>query len=1287
MDTSMLLSAKAHPTWWRRFAGALRSRGRHFLVTTGTALLALPMAHATTSLANQPLFTNISVPGNLALVLSVEFPTAISAAYSDTNGYASANVYLGYFDPNKCYLYHYESTEANRYFYPAGLAVGHTCTSADDAKWSGNFLNWATMQTIDAFRWALTGGYRVVDTASTTYLEKAWGSNQGSNTNFNNKSLGSSTTIAQATPFSTSAFNMQIWSLGNQMRFSAGTLGSTVTAYDPSATFSSSKTYTVSVRVKVCDPSAAAGGLEANCKAYSGGNYKPEGLLQQYSNRIRYSAFGYLNDSNLQRDAGVLRARQAFIGPTQPVPGSADISNPNAEWDPTTGVFVGNPDASDASATSAMFGVTVGNSGVMNYLNMFGENSQSYKTYDPVSELYYAAIRYLKNLGNVGAWTSMTGASTTTKTTWIDGFPVITSWNDPIQYSCQKNFILGIGDVNTHADKNVPGATPTTNEPTKPAEVSSDPSTSNGHDAVSMTNKIGVIEGLGSSLGTVNPYNGCCNNNSALMAGLAYDAHTNDIRPDLSGKQTIDTYWLDVQEYGVYKSNNQFYLATKYGGFAVPAGFDSMTNTAALPQAWWSTSGDTLGSPAQPRPDNYYSASRADLMVAGLTKAFASIASALKAYTTSFSTSLPQVALSGNGSYAAMFDSSNWTGEIVASSLSFDPTTGNPTQQTQWSLTSLLGTQLSGTGWDTGRRVVTWNPSSSTGVPFRLASLSTAQQSALDTPYVTGNDNADFLNYVRGQQVNETNSTSGSSTHAYRSRTKLLGDVVGSRVQPVGPPALILSDSSNPGYSAFKSTWSSRSMMIYFGANDGMMHAVNGSLTGSSAGNEVFAYVPSAVITGPSGTPGVDGLAALGNPSFIHHNYVNATPSVYDIDFGKTQGGSGTDWHSVLIGGLGKGGKGYYAIDVTDPSAFTSESAAAGKVLWEFTDPDLGFTYGPPVVVKTPQYGWVAVFVSGYNNADGKGYFFVVNPRTGALLQKISTGVGSTSGDAGLAQANGFVLDRTDGTADAIYAGDLLGNVWRLDITAATGAYPTPTLIAKFTDASGSAQPVTSPPLIEVQPGTNQRYVLLGTGQLLDTTDISSTQVQSYYAIRDGSGARFNKPTTLPSGVTFPITRSNLLDDTATLVSSGSHVAGVTFNDPTQMGWYIDFGNGGTGGIGWRDVNNSTAFNGSVAFSTTLPSGDACNPSGQSQVYSINFGTGASTLTTTTTTNGTSSTVLIAYSTITTGVVTDLKFFSVGGQPRLIAGSDNGSLNSIQGNFGTSVGLRRLNWRELPTAE
>ena len=214
----------------------------------------------------------------------------------------------------------------------------------------------------------------------------------------------------------------------------------------------------------------------------------------------------------------------------------------------------------------------------MNYLNKFGQIVPgTYKTYDPVGELYYATLRYFKNMGNIASWTSRNGADHATRRTWVDGFPVIEDWKDPIQYSCQKNFVLGIGDVNTHADRNLPGsAAGSSNEPAKPS-FSPDPV-----DALVATNKVGVLHGLGSSLGVTQPYNGCCNNNGALMAGLAFDANGKDIRPDdplnpdlsrTKGKQTVQTYWLDILEYGTYKANNQFDLAAKYGGANLPGDF------------------------------------------------------------------------------------------------------------------------------------------------------------------------------------------------------------------------------------------------------------------------------------------------------------------------------------------------------------------------------------------------------------------------------------------------------------------------------------------------------------------------------------------------------------------------------------------------------------------------------------------------------------------------------------------------------------------------------------------
>lgn len=1266
--------------------GRLAHRSRFGLMLAGF-LLAMGGSQAATPLADQPLFTNIAVPGNLVLALSVEFPTAVSVAHQGK--FVPGTAYLGYFDPEKCYKYHV-GTEAGTdlsHFYPVSTAVGRKCTAAGYTDtWSGNFLNWMTMQAIDPFRWALTGGYRVVDTSTTTILERAWATDNslnGSDANFpliptananalKERPSPSSTDIADHTPLNFSSLKVSVRTRGNKVLF---TRTATLTTTDPTNASTaplhysqgtapaSDKVHYFYARVKVCETGIDFG-REANCKPYASA-HKPEGLLQQYAEKIRFSAFGYLNDpTDNIRDGGVLRARQKFVGPNYVNPGSAATDNAAKEWDPTTGVMSLNPDAADAANTAAVFGVPVANSGVMNYLNKFGQEQKSYKRRDPVSELYYGALRYLKNQGHVPAWSNI--AADANKARLIDGFPVIQNWTDPIQYSCQRNFVLGIGDTNTNWDRNVPGSTTGANEPPDPPEVTADATVN----AVTATNKVGSLQGMGGTLGTT-----AISSGSYLIAGLAYDANTKDIRPDNAaspntiGKQTVQTYWLDVLEFGAYTSNNQYYLAAKYGGFKVPEGFDPYTRATPLDEAWWRTNTDTVG--AQPRPDNYYTVSQPDQMVEGLTKAFASIASALRAYTTSFSTSLPQVSVAGNASYAAQFDAENWTGEVNAEVLAFDAATGEPSRTPAWSLGAKLATQLAGAGWDTGRRVVTWNPATGAGVPFRAGNVAAAQLTALDTAYRAGVDSTDYLNYLRGERLHEQASTVVGSSKAYRTRTGLLGDVVGSKARPVGPPSLPLSNASNPGYGAFKTTWKERPTVIYVGANDGMLHAVNGALVGDDAGREIFAYVPNALYSGPTATPAVNGLAALGNPTFVHHYYVNATPGVFDIDFNRTVGAGGAaDWRSVLIGGLGKGGRSYYAIDVTNPAGMSTEALAAAKVLWEFTDADMGYSYGEPMVVKTLKYGWVVILTSGYNNADGRGYFFIVNPRTGALLEKIGTGVGGAGTPAGLAHVNAFVPDRSNGVADAAYAGDLLGNVWRLDLTSKVAAYPAPTLIATLANASAQAQPVTTRPVIEVDAKTGRRFVMLGTGVMLDNGDVNSTVQNSFYAIVDGKANRFNALADLPAGIAFPITRSKLADNTNVLDD-------ISYDLATQIGWYIELGIGGAGGAGWRVVIDPSSAFGLVTFASTLPNADACNPSGISRIYAVNFGTGKSVL-------GTGPANLVSYYTDISGVVTDLRFFNVNGVPRLIAGSDKGELKSVPGIFNQPGTLRRLNWRELP---
>jgi type IV pilus assembly protein PilY1 len=226
------------------------------------------------------------------------------------------------------------------------------------------------------------------------------------------------------------------------------------------------------------------------------------------------------------------------------------------------------------------------------------------------------------------------------------------------------------------------------------------------------------------------------------------------------------------------------------------------------------------------------------------------------------------------------------------------------------------------------------------------------------------------------------------------------------------------------------------------------------------------------------------------------------------------------------VGGLGKGGNTYYALDVTDPSA-PDENAVAGKVLWEWRNPDNddslanfhklqsapGYTYGRPVIAKTRAFGWTVIVTGGYNNKSGVGTVYFLNPRTGVPFKTMTTGGGSPANPAGLAQIHAFVKDFRNQIAEQVYGGDLLGNLWRFDVSDANSANWKVDLLAQLKDPGGTPQPVTTAPQIEIDLNNGiDRFVFIGTGQLLDTSDLttpSPPQPQTMYAIRDGTLAAY----------------------------------------------------------------------------------------------------------------------------------------------------------------------------------
>ncbi|ETE36391.1 hypothetical protein B398_00135, partial [Xylella fastidiosa 32] len=832
------------------------------------------VVHASVEISQSPLHVGKDVPGNLAILASVEFPTLISVANLPST-YTPGVRYVGYFDSNKCYKYHYSSRELDRYFYPVASPrpqANYGCNTAGGV-WAGNFLNWATTQTIDPFRSALTGGYRVRDTTNETILEKAV-MDRDAQDNFPRRNVAGRNVLATLVPTQWNNFRIRIDGLGNRMRFTQFPSSWTDPLNTEGQPYDSSRhplnrndrgVYEVSVRVKVCDPSA---GLESNCVAYPSGFYKPEGLIQAYSDRIRYSVFGYKNDHSYLIDGGVLRARQKFVGPQTHYPEQGKKNNPHAEWDSQTGILYDNPDPEDAAATTRRVGRTIANSGVINYLNKFGQmdTGRISKMYDPVSELYYTAFRYFKRLGNVPEYSVLTG-SVNEKYQQADAFPVITEWDDPIRYACQSNVVLGIGDTHTNQDKNLPGNTNTMEEPAKPQAVRNDRSI----DVVKRMAQIFQMEGMrqqDAMTSAVAPKFNFHRYNSAYIAALAYDAHTKDMRPDLEGDQLLTTHWVDVVEVGDYKnpvSTNQYWLAAKYGGFQVPAGYDPDKTVKPLSEETWWTNGEYVNNDLKAnakRADNFYVAADAEKMVASLKQAFSRIVADTKGAGTGLSSNSARLE-TGAVTYQAQFFSGTWRGDLIAYHV--DKVSGV--------LTPFWNANFP--AWE--QRVITF-ANATTLQDFTKKNLG---QTALASA------SAQQINYLRGDRSQE-----GNVPGKLRIRSGIMGDIVNSQPLYVGAPnGRLYTTASFTGasaYAAFAAQQANRAPVVYVGANDGMLHAFD-----ANTGKEIFAFVPRAAM--PK-------LLEYTDQNYVHQYYVDGeltAADIYDTKLG---------WRSVLVGTLGRGG-------------------------------------------------------------------------------------------------------------------------------------------------------------------------------------------------------------------------------------------------------------------------------------------------------------------------------------------------------------------------------------------
>ena len=854
---------------------------------------------------------------------------------------------------------------------------------------------------------------------------------------------------------------------------------------------------------------------------------------------------------------------------------------------------------------------------------------------------------------------------------------VITGDADPVQYSCQQNFTILTTDGYWNLSSEVPAGS-SSNPPNSGTYGSA--ATNYGPYREDNRTVVGDQDGVA---GTVRPYLDAGKYANSI-ADVAMYYYKTDLRPTgtLGGLPDGGTVRLDVSTdnvpaAGADTATHQHMTTFALGlGVAGTLGYDEnyLTGSSADYNAI------LQGTKNWPNPDirntdqqvtvrvddtwhaavngrgQYLSASNPDSVIAALRKTLAAISVTNASAAAAATSSLEPVA-GDNYAYVAQYTTGLWYGDLLARTIELN--TGTLSSTVIWSGRTELSSKV-GAATDS-RSIYTFDDAAAkklkSFVSANLATEITAGYFKSDTSNPNGKltqydtwsaaqktaaTSDAMIAFIRGQTGNQGQPSDLSKL--FRDRTYALGDIVNAAPVFVRKPPFSYADS---GYSAFVTADVGRKSVVYVGANDGMLHAFD-----AETGEELWAYIPSVVV------PQLYKLADAGYAN-NHRFYVDGPITVGDAY-------DGTNWRTILITGLGGGGKAYVALDVTDPDN--------PEALWEFgtaQDDDMGYSYGNAILTKRASDGqWVVVFASGYNNngpgGDGKGRLYVLNAITGALLSEIITDNSVTDPDqSGIAKINNFVAaGLVDNTTEYVYGGDLAGVLWRFDLRNGTSQR-----LGK-TSATAGSQPITVRPelaRIRDSSGTYHQVVYFGTGRYLGFNDLSASApssaiAQAYYAVKD-TGA----------DIGVFATSGTLVEQTLDASASPRTIPNpVAVDWATKNGWFL------TLPVGERVSVDLRLQLGTLVGLSNKPESDYCSVGGTSWLYALDYKSGAAV--------STSQNRAVGFP-VGSSIATGLTLIRLPNN-KLVAIVTQADTTvramSVPVAPGAASGVRRVGWREIP---
>jgi uncharacterized protein YegL len=459
-----------------------------------------------------------------------------------------------------------------------------------------------------------------------------------------------------------------------------------------------------------------------------------------------------------------------------------------------------------------------------------------------------------------------------------------------------------------------------------------------------------------------------------------------------------------------------------------------------------------------------------------------------------------------------------------------------------------------------------------------------------------------LINFVRGADAYE---------EFGGSRWKL-GDIYHSKPVLVAAPSDSYSTKNtnteaayraSQGYSSFVAQWAARKSVVYAGGNDGMLHAFD-ALTGT----ELWTFVPPPMLAKLNNMNA--GQAGLSNTIYG----IDGSPQAKDVFF---QGA----WHSILVCGLGRGGKAYFALDVTDPDspkslyAFENDSLNQQVFYWDATGKKYSYSYNAlatlsnfdyaklgeawsdPTFVLMPVGGvqrWVFVIGSGYagfsTNTIGAAAF-VVDVSSGQLIKRLDLNNASGSDFA-----NGVMSQMTKVSADdyananfkgaILYFVDLQSKLWKLNLSDKDELYHLEKVSYATSTLSNDRLSFSQLASIDVA-GLRNLYLMFGTGNLLDASRISDSISNRLFAVRDK-----DFPAVTNADGAYPLDSSLKLKD----LSQGGGQCSTSYD----RGWYLNLNGykdsaGADIGNNWRVLNTPLVYQQKIYLEIYQPNqGNPC---------------------------------------------------------------------------------------------